>query len=99
MANITSLDGAVQLVHDGVTYEPVQGYVFEVPADLAEHLVLFPQWRVTEQEDLGGIDLSELGSAPERAPRVRRRTPRKAAAKAAPAAPAKATAKTAAKKR
>lgn len=98
MANITSLDGAVQLVHDGVTYEPVQGYVFEVPADLAAHLVQFPQWRITEQEDLGGIDLSELGTAPERAPRVRRRTPRKAPAKAAPA-PAKATAKTAAKKR
>ena len=60
---ITSTNGTLRVAHDGQTFEPTQGYTFDLPADLAEHLIRFDAWRATEPEDL---DLPDVPVAPRR---------------------------------
>lgn len=77
--HITSTRGHSKVAQNGVEYEPVQGFVFELPDDLALHLLDIhdqygPLWRLSEQDD---YDLDEelvpppidLGSAAETAPK------------------------------
>ena len=60
---ITSTNGATAVSHDGQTFEPAQGYTFDLPQDLAERLLHFDHWRATESEDL---DLPDVPVAPRR---------------------------------
>lgn len=64
--HITSTRGTYALNHGGVTYEPVQGFVFDVPYELGNQLLtmsdaLGPFWRLPEQDD---YDLDEQIAAP-----------------------------------
>jgi hypothetical protein len=51
--HITSITGANQISHDGTLFEPIQGFVFDVPQELGEHLLRFGEWRQPEQDDYG----------------------------------------------
>lgn len=78
---VTSTRGANRVSRDGTTYEPHQGFVFDLPQDLAEHLLSMsdahgPLWRVPVQEDYDLPD--EAIAQPEPTPR-KRAEPRKAA--------------------
>lgn len=78
---VTSTRGANKVNHDGRNYEPHQGYVFELPQDLAEHLLSMsdangPLWRMPVQEDydLPGEDIAAPPPTP-----VKRAAARKSA--------------------
>ena len=63
---ITSTRGANAVSHDGVQYQPLQGFVFDVPFELAQHLLTMrdqfgPLFRLPEQDD---YDLDEPIAAP-----------------------------------
>lgn len=52
MPLITSTTGASQIVHDGETFDPVQGFTFDVSPAVYEHLIRFPDWRDPEAGDV-----------------------------------------------
>lgn len=49
---ITSTTGASQIVHDGETFDPVQGFTFDVSHAAYDHLIRFPDWRDPEAGDV-----------------------------------------------
>lgn len=76
--HITSTRGCSKIAHEGRTYEPVQGFVFEVPQHLGEHLLGMsdeygPQWRLPEQDD---YDLPEPIAHPTGEKPAKKTTPR-----------------------
>lgn len=78
--HITSTRGAHTVAHGKDTFEPVQGFVFELPYDLANTLLNMrdpdgPLWRLPEQDD---YDLPEQIAAPDNDGRVAKRTAPKA---------------------
>lgn len=64
--HITSTRGAHTVAHENDTYEPKQGFVFDLPYELANTLLRMrdvngPLWRLPEQDD---YDLPEQIAAP-----------------------------------
>lgn len=64
MMHVASEDPSVSgLHHDGVDYAPLSPttpHLFEVPAELGQHLVQFPHWRVPVATDYETEDQSSL---------------------------------------
>lgn len=78
---VTSTRGMNKLVSGGHEYEPIQGFVFDLPLPLAEHLLAMsdaqgPLWRLPVQEDYDLPD--EVIAAPTPKP-VKRPAPRQSA--------------------
>ena len=81
--HITSTRGCNRYTHGGDVYEPVQGFVFDLPWDVAQRELAMsdqngPFWRLPEPDD---YDLPEPVAAVEdgKPPAARRTTPRKSA--------------------
>jgi hypothetical protein len=79
--HITSTRGFNKYTHDGVTYEPVQGFVFDLPWDVAQRELGMsdqngPFWRLPEPDDydLPGEDIAPVQDG--KAPAARRTAPR-----------------------
>ena len=78
--HVTSTRGHSKVAQNGQEYEPVQGFVFDLPDELALHLLDMADqngrmWRLPEQDDYD-LDEDIAPAGPKKAPASTKRSSR-----------------------